>query len=147
MTPDPFDLGRFVVAQDRVYAQVCAELGAGRKQTHWMWFIFPQLEGLGSSPTARRYALSGSEQTRAYLGHGTLGPRLRECTSLVNAVRGSTALQIFGVPDDLKFRSSMTLFALGCDGESVFREALSRYFDGAPDPLTLQLLRSGQCPP
>jgi uncharacterized protein (DUF1810 family) len=141
VTPDPFDLGRFVAAQDRAYAQVCAELAAGRKQTHWMWFIFPQLEGLGSSPTARRYALTGTAETRAYLNHGTLGPRLRECTRLVNAVRGSTALQIFGAPDDLKFRSSMTLFALAAD-ESVFREALSRYFDGEPDPLTLQLLRS-----
>ncbi|GAC1458327.1 MAG: DUF1810 domain-containing protein [Steroidobacteraceae bacterium] len=142
MTPDPFDLGRFVAAQEREYPQVCAELAAGRKRTHWMWFIFPQLAGLGSSPMARRYALGGTSEARAYLGHGVLGPRLRECTSLVNGVRGCTALQIFGAPDDVKFRSCMTLFALAAGGESAFHEALARYFDGEPDPLTLRLLRS-----
>lgn len=143
MTPDPFDLGRFVAAQERAYPQVCVELAAGRKLSHWMWFIFPQLDGLGTSPTARRYALTGVAEARAYLNHGMLGPRLRECTSLVNAVRGSTALQIFGAPDDLKFRSCMTLFALAAGDEGVFREALARYSDGEPDPQTLQLLRSG----
>ena len=147
MTADPFHLGRFVAAQDHAYAQVCAELAAGRRLRHWMWFIFPQLAGLGSSPAARRYALTGTAEARAYLAHDILGPRLRECTSLVNAVHGCTALQIFGAPDDLKFRSSMTLFALSAGSANVFREALARYFDGEPDPLTLQVLRSAPCPP
>jgi uncharacterized protein (DUF1810 family) len=142
MTPDPFNLERFVAAQDRNYQQVCAELAAGSKRTHWMWFIFPQLEGLGSSPTARRYALTGMAEASAYLTHDTLGPRLRECTGVVNALHGLTALQIFGTPDDMKFRSSVTLFALAAGSESVFHEALARYFDGKPDPVTLQFLRS-----
>lgn len=140
MTPDPFDLGRFATVQEHTYARVCAELAAGRKLTHWMWFIFPQLAGLGGSSMARLYALSGIAEARAYLAHPLLGPRLQECTRLVNAVHGSTALEIFGSPDHLKFRSSMTLFARAAGGESVFSEALAGYFDGAPDPLTLSLL-------
>jgi uncharacterized protein (DUF1810 family) len=138
--PDSHNLGRFTEAQDTVFAAVRAELRVGSKRTHWMWFIFPQLAGLGSSPMARLYALSGIAEARAYLTDPVLGPRLQECTRLVNAVHGSTALEIFGSPDHLKFRSSMTLFARVAGGESVFREALERYFDGAPDPLTLDLL-------
>jgi uncharacterized protein (DUF1810 family) len=138
--PDSHNLGRFVEAQDTVFAAVRAELRVGCKRTHWMWFIFPQLAGLGSSPMARLYALSGIAEARAYLSHPVLGPRLQECTGVVNAVPGSTALGIFGSPDHLKFRSSMTLFARVAGGENVFREALVRYFDGAPDPLTLELL-------
>lgn len=138
--PDSHNLGRFIEAQDKVFAAVRAELRVGSKRTHWMWFIFPQLAGLGSSPMARLYALSGIAEARAYLSHPVLGPRLQECTSLVNAVRGSTALvEILGSPDHLKFRSSMSLFARVAGGESVFGEALVRYFDGAPDPLTLEL--------
>ena len=140
MTPDPSELGRFVAAQDDKYARVCAELAAGRKLTHWMWFIFPQLAGLGSSPMAQLYALSGIAEARAYRAHPLLGPRLQECTSLVNAVRGSTALEVFGSPDHLKFRSSMTLFARAAGAGSVFDVALTKYFDGEPDPLTLSLL-------
>ena len=134
------NLQRFVEAQNCVYEEVLAELTAGCKQTHWMWFIFPQLAGLGSSPTARLYALSGIAEARTYLTHAVLGPRLQECTDLANAVCGRTALEIFGTPDHLKFRSSMTLFARAAGGESLFREALARYFDGEPDPMTLSLL-------
>jgi len=141
------NLQRFLEAQNCVYQEVLAELTAGSKRTHWMWFIFPQLAGLGSSPTARFYALSGIAEARAYLTHAVLGPRLQECTELANAVRGRTAREIFGAPDHLKFRSSMTLFAHTAGAESVFREALARYFDGEPDPLTLQLLRSAPRPP
>lgn len=138
--PDSHNLGRFTEAQDKVFAAVRAELRAGRKRTHWMWFIFPQLAGLGGSPMARLYALSGIAEARAYLAHPVLGPRLQECTRLVNAVHGSTALEIFASPDHLKFRSSMTLFARAAGVESVFNVALTKYFDGAPDPLTLSLL-------
>ena len=138
--PDSYNLGRFTEAQDRVLAAVRAELHLGRKRTHWMWFIFPQLAGLGSSPMAQLYALSGIAEARAYLAHPLLGARLQECTSLVNAVRGSTALEVFGSPDHLKFRSCMTLFARTAGAGSVFNVALTRYFDGEPDPLTLSLL-------
>src|SRR3974390_3102694 len=107
---DPFDLERFVDAQAPVYRQVLSELSHGRKQSHWMWFVFPQLAGLGHSAMAQRYALSSRKEAVAYLGHAILGPRLQECTALVNAVEGQTIRQILGSPDDLKFRSSMTLF-------------------------------------
>ena len=138
--PDSYNLGRFVEAQDRVLAAVRAELRVGSKRGHWMWFIFPQLTGLGSSPMAHLYALTGIPEARAYLAHPLLGSRLQECTSLVNAVRGSTAPEIFGSPDNLKFRSCMTLFARTAPARSVFNVALARYFDGEPDPLTLSLL-------
>jgi uncharacterized protein (DUF1810 family) len=108
---DPYDLQRFVAAQAAVYPEVLAELGAGEKRSHWMWFIFPQLAGLGRSATARRYALSSLAEARAYLAHPLLGARLRECTQLVNEVTGRSAAQIFGFPDELKFHSCMTLFA------------------------------------
>ena len=138
--PGPFDLDRFVQAQESVLAQVRLELGEGRKRTHWMWFVFPQLRGLGHSPTARHYGLGSLAEAHAYLAHPVLGPRLAECTELVNKVDGRSAHQIFGSPDDLKFRSSMTLFACAQPGASVFRAALDKYFSGASDPLTTEML-------
>jgi uncharacterized protein (DUF1810 family) len=134
---------RFLDAQQPMFTRACAELAAGRKESHWMWFIFPQLEGLGSSATARLYAIASLEEARAYLEHPILGARLRECTRLVNGIRGRTIEEIFGYPDHLKFRSSMTLFAIGAGGADeggVFREALRRYFGGEDDPLTRRLL-------
>ena len=133
---DPFNLQRFVDAQAGVYEAALAELAAGRKRTHWMWFVFPQLVGLGSSPMAQAYAISGLEEARAYLAHPVLGPRLLACTNAVNAVEGRSAHEIFGSPDDLKFRSSMTLFARAAPEEPAFRAALGKYFDGAEDPRT-----------
>jgi len=138
--PDPFNLDRFVQAQDPVLAQVRAELRAGHKRTHWMWFVFPQLAGLGRSDTAQYYALASLEEARAYLAHTLLGPRLIECTNLVNAVEGRSANRIFGSPDDLKFHSSMTLFALAQPEEQAFSDALGKYFDGASDRLTSEQL-------
>ena len=137
---DPFNLDRFVKAQDPVQAQVRAELRAGHKRTHWMWFVFPQLAGLGRSDTARYYALASLDEARAYLAHPLLGPRLIECTSLVNAVEGRSANRIFGSPDDLKFHSSMTLFALAQPDGHAFSDALRKYFDGTPDRLTTEQL-------
>ncbi|OCO98274.1 MULTISPECIES: DUF1810 domain-containing protein [unclassified Ensifer] len=138
--PDPFDLQRFVDAQNRVYAAVLEELRRGHKQTHWMWFVFPQLAGLGHSPMAERYAISGLDEASAYLAHPMLGPRLRECTQLTLAAEGKSAHDIFSSPDDRKFRSSMTLFA-GVDREgSPFERALVRYFAGERDQRTLDLL-------
>ena len=134
---DPHNLQRFLDAQDPVYSRVCDELRAGRKQSHWMWFIFPQIAGLGRSEMAIRYAISSRDEAGAYLAHPILGARLRECTSLVNAVEGRTILQILGSPDDLKFRSSMTLFAHATADNQVFVDALRQYFGGQPDPLTL----------
>ena len=124
---DPYDLERFVAAQDPVYDQVCAELRAGRKRTHWMWFVFPQRRGLGHSPMAQKYAIGSQEEAGAYLEHPVLGARLRECTELVNRVEGRSLEQIFGYPDDLKFRSSMTLFASATAENQVFKDALMKY--------------------
>ena len=137
---DPFNLDRFVHAQDPVLARVRAELRAGAKRTHWMWFVFPQLAGLGRSETARHYALASLEEARGYLSHPLLGARLIECTGLVNAVENRSARQIFGNPDDLKFHSSMTLFAQARPDEPAFTHALRKYFDGAPDRLTTEKL-------
>jgi uncharacterized protein (DUF1810 family) len=141
---DPFHLQRFLDAQAHVYTQVLAELHDGRKRTHWMWFIFPQIAGLGSSDMARHFAISGRAEALAYLAHPTLGPRLRECTELVNQVPNRTPnrtiADIFGYPDDLKFRSSITLFAGVAPGEAVFRTALDQYFAGESDPATLARL-------
>lgn len=137
---DPFDLQRFVDAQRTVYEHARAELLAGRKTTHWMWFIFPQIEGLGRSPTARRYAIRSLDEARAYLAHPILGPRLVECTQIVNRIDGKSAREIFGSPDDLKFRSSLTLFARAAPEEPVFEQALAKYFDSEPDPLTVERL-------
>jgi uncharacterized protein (DUF1810 family) len=138
---DRFELERFVEAQAGVYEQVCAELRAGRKRTHWMWFVFPQIRGLGSSPMAVRYAISGMEEARAYLGHAVLGQRLRECVGIVCGVEGRSVEEIFGYPDDLKFHSSVTLFAKaaeGSKGNEVFGEALEKYFGGEMDRGTLE---------
>jgi len=136
---DPFDLQRFVDAQAPVYPRVLSELRQGRKQGHWMWFIFPQFAGLGHSPMAQRYAIASREEAAAYLGHAVLGPRLRECTALVNAVEGRTIHDILGSPDDLKFRSSMTLFAAVSSGPE-FAAAIKKYYGGTPDRRTLELL-------
>ena len=137
---DPHDLARFVEAQRDTYAQALSELRAGAKRSHWMWFVFPQVAGLGLSPTARRYALASLDAARAYLAHPLLGGRLRACTDAVNAVPGRTANAVFGTPDDMKFRSSMTLFARADPAEARFREALARYYGGAEDPRTVAIL-------
>jgi uncharacterized protein (DUF1810 family) len=137
---DAFQLQRFVEAQEPVFAEVLAELRAGRKTSHWMWFVFPQIEGLGHSSTARYYAIRSLDEAKAYLAHPVLGPRLRECTVLVNAVRSRTAGDIFGYPDDLKFRSSMTLFAHATPDNQEFLNALWRYFAGEFDQATLARL-------
>ncbi len=135
------DLDRFLDAQAPVLGYVHAELSAGAKQTHWMWFVFPQIRGLGSSPMARRYALAGLDEARAFLAHPTLGRRLKDLTGLVlSAPPDRSAHAIFGSPDDLKFRSCLTLFAEAAPQEPVFREALERFFGGEPDPATLRML-------
>lgn len=145
---DPFDLERFVAAQEPVFATALAELQAGRKRTHWMWFIFPQLRGLGHSSTAAFYGIASLDEARAYLAHKLLGPRLARCTNAVLGVEGRTLHEIFGSPDDLKFHSSMTLFAVAADGAagetaSPYRDALARLCQGRPDPQTLRLLGPG----
>lgn len=137
---DPFNLQRFVEAQAPVYEQVRAEMRDGRKRTHWMWFIFPQIQGLGRSGISRHYAISSREEAAAYLRHPVLGPRLMECTRLVNALQGRTAHEIFGSPDDMKFHSCMTLFAAVAGADSVFQQGLDRYFGGNPDRATLERL-------
>lgn len=137
---DPYDLQRFVTAQDPVYAQVCAELAAGAKASHWMWFVFPQLRALGRSATAQYYGLASRAEAAAYWRHPLLGQRLKDCTGLVLGVQGRTAQQIFGGIDELKFRSCMTLFAAVAPEEPAFRQALEKYFGGAADPRTLELL-------
>ena len=139
---DPFELQRFVDAQDGTYDRALGELRRGRKASHWMWFVFPQFSGLGFSPMAQRYAIGSLAEARAYLAHPVLGARLREAAAAVNATEGRTAHEIFGAPDDLKFRSSMTLFREAAPDEAVFGEALSRYYGGEPDPRTLELLRA-----
>jgi uncharacterized protein (DUF1810 family) len=141
VTADPYDLERFVAAQEPVWDRVRAELARGRKASHWMWFVFPQLAGLGSSSTARAYAVSGLDEAQAYLAHPVLGPRLREAAELAAAVEARTASEVFGYPDDLKLRSSMTLFARAAPQDPVFTAVLDRYFGGDPDPRTLELLR------
>ena len=139
---DPYDLERFVAAQASVYPRALAELEAGQKRSHWMWFIFPQIAGLGSSPMAQRYAIGSLDEALAYLGHPTLGERLRACTAAVNRVSGRSARAIFGSPDDMKFRSSMTLFGIAAPGEPCFAEALTNYFGAEPDALTLAKIGS-----
>lgn len=131
-------LERFVEAQEPAIDGVMAELRAGRKRTHWMWFVFPQIRGLGHSGMAQRFAISSLAEAKAYLRHPVLGSRLRECTHLVNAIEGRRIEEIFGYPDDLKFRSSMTLFAHAAASDQVFSAALRKYFGGAEDPLTLE---------
>jgi uncharacterized protein (DUF1810 family) len=135
-----YDLERFVTAQAPVIEQVLQELRNGRKRSHWMWFVFPQLAGLGSSATARHYAISGKAEAAAYLAHPVLGPRLLECTRLVNMVQGRSAFDIFSSPDDLKFRSSMTLFYAAAPEVPEYGEALAKYFGNQGDPLTIEKL-------
>jgi uncharacterized protein (DUF1810 family) len=133
-------LERFVTAQAQIMPRVLAELGAGRKQSHWMWFIFPQIIGLGHSFRGEYFAIAALDEARAYLAHPLLGPRLRQCTELVLAVEGKSANEIFGSPDDLKFRSSMTLFAQAAPQGALFRTALEKYFGGERDQQTLNAL-------
>ena len=140
MTDDPYDLERFVGAQAPVFERALGELEAGRKRTHWMWFVFPQIAGLGSSPMAQRFAIGSLDEARAYLAHPLLGERLRRCTDAMNRHTGLSALAILGSPDDVKFRSSMTLFARAAPEERRFQDALARYFDGEPDAATLDRL-------
>ena len=137
---DPYNLERFVIAQDRVFKQVLSELKAGTKMSHWMWFIFPQIRGLGRSPISIEYAISSRDEARAYVQHPILGPRLKECTRLVLQVKGRSATDIFDLPDDMKFRSSMTLFAQVSVDDDIFQSALQKYFNGIPDRLTLDRL-------
>ena len=137
---DPHDLRRFLDAQAPVIDTVLAELAAGRKRSHWMWFVFPQVAGLGSSPMARRYAIGSLAEAEAFAAHPVLGARLGRCTDLVLAVEGRGITAILGSPDDVKFRSSMTLFRRAAPGDPRYAAALDRYFGGAPDPATLALL-------
>ncbi len=137
---DRYNLQRFVDAQKSVYDRVRAELSGGRKTAHWMWFIFPQIRGLGHSAMARQYEIASLDEARAYLDHPILGPRLRECTRLINEVEGRSIHDILGYPDDLKFRSSMTLFAQATSDNQIFLDALAKYFDGEFDPLTVDRL-------
>ena len=137
---DPYNLERFVKAQEPVFAQVCSELRAGRKDSHWMWFIFPQLQGLGYSSMARCYAMSSLDEAKAYLEHPILGRRLRECCRLVNLIEKRSIENIFEYPDYLKFRSSITLFARATTNNEVFTTALAKYFHNEPDSATLERL-------
>jgi uncharacterized protein (DUF1810 family) len=137
---DPHDLARFVEAQDRDYAHALAEIRSGRKRSHWMWYVFPQLEGLGASPTSRHFAIKSADEARAYLAHPVLGPRLLECAEALLHVNAGSAHDIFGSPDDFKLRSCATLFASVSQQDSVFHRVLDKYFAGEPDDRTLQLL-------
>jgi uncharacterized protein (DUF1810 family) len=137
---DPHDLGRFVEAQEGDYERALAEIRAGRKRSHWMWYVFPQLDGLGSSTMARRYAIRSLAEAEAYLRHPLLGPRLLECAEAVVGVEGRSAAEIFGPPDDLKLRSCATLFACVAPPGSVFDRLLAKYYGGVPDGRTLRLL-------
>jgi uncharacterized protein (DUF1810 family) len=138
--PDPFDLQRFVDAQRAEFESARSELEGGRKVGHWIWFIFPQIKGLGQSSMSQYYAIASLAEAQAYLQHPILGPRLRECTQLVNSVKGRSIEQIFGGIDAMKFRSSMTLFAKTTDDNQIFLNALQKYFSGEFDPLTIQCL-------
>ena len=140
--PDQFELRRFVDTQEPVYDEVLGELRSGRKRSHWIWFVFPQLRGLGRSPTAERFGISSLEEARAYLEHDVLGPRLRECARLVAQIEGRSADDIFGWPDNLKVRSSMTLFAHATDDNADFRAVLDEFYDGEDDPATVELFNT-----
>ena len=143
-SPNQFDLRRFVDAQDRVYDTVLAELRNGAKRSHWIWFVFPQLRGLGHSATAVRYCISSLDEARAYLAQPVLGSRLRECARLVARIDGRSADDIFGWPDKLKVRSSMTLFARATDENAEFRAVLDKFYDGEDDPATVELLSAAR---
>ena len=134
---DPFNLERFVDAQAPIYDQARRELGAGRKQSHWMWFIFPQIKGLGQSPMSIRFAIDSLDEAKAYLAHPVLGARLRACAKLVLDLEGENARDIFGPIDEMKFRSSMSLFARAATNDDAFQRCLDKYFAGKPDPATL----------
>lgn len=138
--PDPYDLARFVDAQAGDYDRALGEIASGRKRSHWMWYIFPQLRGLGTSSMAQRYAIRSAAEAEAYLRHPVLGPRLQACAEAAVGVPERSAREVFGAPDDLKLRSSATLFAQVSPAGSVFHRLLDRYFDGAPDRATLDLL-------
>ena len=137
---DPFQLSRFVKAQDQIYDRALAELKSGRKRSHWMWFVFPQIEGLGFSATTQYYSIKSLEEARRYLDHPVLGKRLRESTETILALEGLSASSIFGYPDDLKLKSSMTLFAGVAEGQSVFMRVLEKYYQGNPDERTVAIL-------
>jgi uncharacterized protein (DUF1810 family) len=141
MPADPYDLARFVHAQEGVYDEALAEIRSGRKRSHWMWFIFPQVAGLGSSPASQHYAITSLAEARAYLAHPLLGPRVVACAEAL-LVQGRTGREVFGSPDDLKLRSCATLFAAVSPQGSVFHRLLDRFFDGAADQRTLDLLTS-----
>ena len=137
---DPYDLQRFVDAQEHVYERALSEIKSGQKRSHWMWFIFPQVEGLGASSMSRRYAIRSAPEAKAYLAHPLLGPRLLESAEAALAVQTSSALELFGSPDDMKLRSCATLFASVSSEDSVFNQLINKYFDGKPDDRTLQLI-------
>jgi uncharacterized protein (DUF1810 family) len=139
---DRFDLERFVKAQEPDFANALAELRAGRKRSHWIWYVFPQLRGLGVSYISHQYGITGLDEARAYLGHQVLGPRLRESAEVLLTIEGASAHDIFGSPDDIKLRSSATLFACASPPASTFEQVLAKYFDGVPDSATLRLLES-----
>jgi len=141
-----YNLQRFLDAQERVYGAVLDELRAGRKSSHWIWFIFPQITGLGHSAMAQQFAIGSHDEAKAYLQHPTLGPRLRACTQLVLDVNGRSAEEIFGYPDHLKFRSCMTLFLTAATDNTIFNDALLKYFDGKPDQLTMDILARHNMP-
>jgi uncharacterized protein (DUF1810 family) len=138
---DPYNLQRFIDAQQGLYTQAQSELAAGRKTSHWIWFIFPQIEGLGHSATAQKYAISSLDEAKAYLDHPLLGPRLRDCTRLATAVNGRSIEDIFGYPDHLKFHSSMTLFAHAAGEDPIFGKALDKYWQAKPDKQTIERLK------
>lgn len=140
---DRFDLNRFVQAQEEIYSRALAEINRGRKQSHWMWFVFPQIDGLGYSSTARFYAIKSRDEAQAYLTHPLLGKRLFECSEALLKIKAKSAEEIFGYPDDLKLRSCMTLFASISEAGSVFSRVLDQYYGGQADPQTLALLKSG----
>ena len=137
---DAYNLQRFLDAQERVYDTVLEELRAGRKSSHWIWFIFPQIAGLGHSAMAQQFAIGSLDEAKAYLQHPLLGPRLRECTQLVLNIEGRTVEEIFGYPDNLKFRSCMTLFMASTTDNTLFKNALHKYFDSQPEQMTLDIL-------
>lgn len=143
---DPFQLERFVTAQAHDYTGALAEIRSGRKRSHWMWYVFPQFAGLGSSPTSQHFAIQSVAEARAYLGHPILGPRLREAAQAALEVEGRTAQELFGSPDDLKLRSCATLFAAVLPGDSVFQRLLDQYFAGEPDPRTVRLITDANAP-
>jgi uncharacterized protein (DUF1810 family) len=144
--PDIYNLQRFLDAQERVYDSVLAELQAGRKSSHWIWFIFPQIAGLGHSGMAQKFAIASLNEAKAYLQHPVLSSRLRACTQLVLEVNGRSAEEIFGYPDYLKFRSCMTLFLTAVTDNTIFKDALLKYFDGKPDQLTMNVLARHNIP-